>query len=53
MAAASATGEKLPMFVIGKSEKPRAFKNIKKLSFRYRAQQKSWMTAKLFEEWVR
>ena len=29
MAAASATGEKLEMFVIGKSKKPRWFKNVK------------------------
>ena len=31
MAAASATGEKLPMFVIGKSVKPRGFKHVKRL----------------------
>ena len=29
MAAASATGEKLEMFVIGKSKKPLCFKNVK------------------------
>ena len=28
MAAASATGEKLEMFVVGKSKKPRCFKNV-------------------------
>ena len=53
MAAASATGEKLEMFVIGKSKKPRCFKNVKQLPCRYRAQKKSWMTGVLFEEWVR
>jgi len=53
MAAASATGEKLEMFVIGKSKKPRCFKNVKHLPCRYRAQKKSWMTGDLFEEWVR
>ena len=52
MAAASATGEKLPMFVIGKSMKPRCFKNIKSLPCRYRAQAKSWMDSFLFDEWV-
>ena len=40
MAAASATGEKLEMFVIGKSKKPRCFKNVKQLPSRYRAQKK-------------
>ena len=51
MAAASTTGEKLEMFVIGKFEKPRCFKNVKQLP--YRAQKKTWMTGVLLEEWVR
>ena len=51
-AAANAVGEKLPMFVIGKSKKPRCFKNIKFLPCRYRNQRKSWMDGVLFEEWV-
>ena len=41
------------MFVIGKSKKPRCFKNVKQLPCRYRAQKKTWMTGVLFEEWVR
>ena len=49
-AAAIATGEKLEMFVIGKSKKSRCFKNVKQLPCRYRAQKKSWMTGVLFEE---
>lgn len=53
MAAASANGEKLPMFVIGKSRKPRCFKNIRHLPCRYRSQKKSWMNSDLFEEWVK
>ena len=53
MAAASAAGEKLEMFVIGKSKKPRCFKNVKQLPCRYRAHKKSWMTRILFEEWVK
>ena len=53
MAAASATGEKLEMFVIDKSKKPRCFKNVKRIPCRYRTQKKSWMTGVLFEEWVR
>ena len=52
MAASNALGDKIPMFVIGKSVKPRCFKGIKKKPCRYRAQ-KSWMTSDLFEEWVR
>ena len=40
MAAASATGEKLEMVVIGKSQNPRCFKNVKQLPCRYRAQKK-------------
>ena len=53
IAATSATEEKLEMFVIDKSKKPRCFKNVKQLPCRYRAQKKSWMTGVLFEEWVR
>lgn len=53
MAAANALGEKLPMFVIGKSAKPRCFKNIASLPCRYRSQQKSWMNSFLFDEWVK
>lgn len=52
--AASATGEKLKPFVIGKSLKPRCFKNIKvsKLPVTYTANKKAWMISKLFEVWV-
>lgn len=53
MAAASATGEKLPMFVISKSKKPRCFKNIKHLPCQYTSQKKSWMDSEIFENWVR
>ena len=37
---ANAVGEKLPLFVIGKSKKPRFFKHIKHLPCRYRSQKK-------------
>ena len=53
LAAAKVNGDKLPMFVIGKLQKPRCFKNIKKLPCRYRGQMKTWMDPTLFEEWVR
>ena len=53
MAAANAVGDKLLMFVTGKSQKPRCFKNVKFLPCRYRNQKKSWMDGGLVEEWVR
>ena len=53
LAAANAVSSKLPMFVIGKAKKPRGFKNIKTLPYRYRAQKKSGMDGVLFQEWVR
>ena len=53
LAAANMIGEKLPMFVIGKSQKPHCLKHIESLPCRYRAQKKSWMNSELFEEWVR
>ena len=51
MAAASAA-RKLPIFVISKSAKPRCFKNVKSLPFRYRSQVKSWMNSFFFDEWL-
>ena len=53
LTAANAIGEKLPLFVINKSKKPRCFKHIKHLPLRYRSQKKSWMDSILFDEWVR
>ena len=52
MAAANAMGDKIPMFVIGKSKSPRCFKGVKHLPCRYRNQNKSWMDSVLFEEWI-
>ena len=53
LAAANSVGDKLPMFIIGKSKAPRCFKNVISLPCRYRSQKKSWMDSTLFEEWVR
>ena len=54
MAAANAAGEKLPMFIIGKSTTPQCIKSIKQFPCRCRSQKKSWMTGgDLFGEWVR
>ena len=50
MAASNALGEKIPMFVIGKSASPRSFKHVRNLPCRYRSQKKAWMDGTLFEE---
>lgn len=44
---------KLPLLVIGKSQKPRAFKNINVLSLPvcYRAQKAAWMDSNIFTDW--
>lgn len=46
--------EKLKPIVIGKSAKPRYFKNINinQINCFYRANQKAWMTEQLFKEWL-
>ena len=49
LAAGNAYGERLPMFVIGKANKPRCFKGVRNLPCRYRAQRKSWLTAETFQ----
>ena len=51
LTAANAVGEKLLLFVIGKSKKPWCFKHIKFLPCRYCCQKRSWMDSILFEEW--
>ena len=53
MATANATGDKITMFVIGKSKSPRCFKGIKHLPCKYRNQNKGWMDSVLFEDWIR
>ena len=53
MTAASAAGEKLPMFIAGKLANPRCFKNVKYLPCRYRSQVKIWTNSFLFDEWVK
>lgn len=44
--------EKLTPFVIGKSKRPRCFKNIKSLPVDYNHNKKAWMTSFLFEKWI-
>ena len=50
MSAASATGEKVPLLVIGKSKNPRCFKNVKSLPCSYKSQAKSWMDSYIFTQ---
>lgn len=53
MCAANMDGsEKLPLLVIGKSKKPRCFKNVKSLPVTYESNGKAWMTSVLFEKWI-
>lgn len=51
MPCANAAGShKLPLLVIGKSEKPRAFKNFE-LPVVYKSTKKGWMSTSVFEDW--
>ena len=52
LATGNAYGERLQMFFIGKSVKPRCVKGVKTLPCRYCVQHKSWMSGELFEYWV-
>lgn len=45
--------EKLKPLIIGKSAKPRCFKNVRSFPIPYRANQKAWMTNDLFVEWLK
>ncbi|XP_054713680.1 tigger transposable element-derived protein 6-like [Uloborus diversus] len=44
--------EKRKILIIGKSAKPRCFKNCHSLPCEYRANKKSWMTQSLFNDWL-
>ncbi|XP_037567787.1 tigger transposable element-derived protein 4-like [Dermacentor silvarum] len=51
---ANMTGtEKIPLFVIGKSQKLRCFRNIRTLPADYAANKKARMTGELFKQWLR
>ena len=53
LAASNALGEKLPMYVIGKSANPRCFKHIKSLPCKCTNQEKSWMDSDIFTRWLK
>ena len=48
VAANMSSTEKLPLMVIGKSLKPRCFKNVKNLPVEYTANKKAWVTSTFF-----
>lgn len=48
----SMTGEKFPLFVIGKFENPRCFKKVLHIPVVYHANSKAWMTTDLFREFL-
>lgn len=49
----SMSGEKQRLLVIGKSKNPRCFKGVKKLPVDYYANKNAWMTAVIFNDWIR
>lgn len=54
LVAANMTGSrKEKLLVIGKSKKPRCFKNVHSLPVTYENNTKSWMTSHIFEKWLR
>ena len=50
---ACSKASKLPLLMIGKSKKPRCFKNIdqKTLPVVYRHQKNAWVNVQIYEEW--
>ncbi|XP_065196846.1 tigger transposable element-derived protein 4-like [Sycon ciliatum] len=51
LVATSADGEKLPLYVIGKSKRPHCFRGVLNIPVEYEANKKAWMTGQLFEQW--
>ena len=45
--------EKLPLLAIGKFKKPRCFRGVTCLPVEYEANRNAWMTAAIFDEWLR
>lgn len=54
MVAANMSGTvKKKLLVIGKSQRPRCFKNVRHLPVDYESNRRAWMTAEIFTKWVR
>ena len=52
LVSANASGSHaLPLFVIGKAQKPRCFNNIFNLPVVYRGQKNAWINGDLFTKW--
>ncbi len=49
----SMSGEKKPIFVIGRNQNPRSFRGVKYLPVNYASDPMAWMTGYLFSEWLR
>jgi hypothetical protein len=50
----SSIGEKLPLLFVGKSKRPRCFKNISSsLKFVYKSNKTAWMTSVFFSSWLK
>ena len=45
--------DKCPLLTIGKSQKPRSFKNKVTLPTEYKSNRKAWMTSDIFTEWLK
>ncbi|KAL8610539.1 hypothetical protein ACOMHN_060459 [Nucella lapillus] len=46
-------GDKEKLLVIGKSEKPRCFKNVTSFPTLYKASRNAWMTSAIWTDWLR
>lgn len=44
--------DKRKLTVIGKSQRPRCFKDMHRMPVEYRANTKAWLTTQLFEQWL-
>lgn len=54
MVCTNASGiHKIPSLVIGKSQKPRCFKNLENLPGQYRGQKSAWITRELTLDWYK
>jgi len=49
----SMSGEKFPLWVVGKFAKPRCFKNIEQLPLIYHSNKKAWITTEIFTAYLR
>ncbi|CAB3228061.1 unnamed protein product [Arctia plantaginis] len=53
MVATNMSGTVRKKLEIGKSQRPRCFKNVRHLPVDYESNRRAWMTAEIFNKWVR